>query len=525
MLARRLGDIEESLCLPAEHLVGQPLERLAQHDEAPRRITGPQVQVGQPAAAAPVTPFGGQHHQVQRVPWLDLDPFAAPAAGRVGGVQRLHHHAFMSPGHRVREERLGVRYLAGHQARDLEVRREDFGHQRLPDAGGLIDEVPPVQVQQVEKERRQRDVGSLLARCRLGAGPAGGDLEGPRPPGRVQRDGLTVQDQGLGRTREHGAGDLGQPGSDVIQSPGKHRDLAALPVHLDPDSVDLPLDRGRGHPLEGGRHGRRGGRQHRPQRPSHLKPERPEGREGGRRACVSGGRTCVRGGLCPCVGSLRARVGGCCCCCVSAGLSEAAPIRAGLVSRARPVGGAGCGQGRLRDRGQRTAEQEGPADLSGGHPGGPRHSLDHHAFQRTLVQFASQQPGQERLLGRGRAGEQGAQQPAPLGLGPLTGGGPYRRKHGVGLGQGQRPGGRARAGPAPAAPLSASPPSVRPPPCLQIGPEQATECRVTHPDLPLAKFPGEERDRDRDLTRRRPAQQPGDLADLDPAGGRQRYRV
>jgi hypothetical protein len=59
----------------------------------------------------------------------------------------------------------------------------------------------------------------------------------------------------------------------------------------------------------------------------------------------------------------------------------------------------------------------------------------------------------------------------------------------------------------------------------QIGPEQTTERCVAHPDLSLAKFPGEERDRHRNLTRRRPAQQPGDLVDLDPAAGRQRYRV
>ena len=51
----------------------------------------------------------------------------------------------------------------------------------------------------------------------------------------------------------------------------------------------------------------------------------------------------------------------------------------------------------------------------------------------------------------------------------------------------------------------------------QIAPEQAPERRIAHPDLPLAKFPGEERDRHRNLVRRRPAQQPGDLADLDPA--------
>ncbi len=57
------------------------------------------------------------------------------------------------------------------------------------------------------------------------------------------------------------------------------------------------------------------------------------------------------------------------------------------------------------------------------------------------------------------------------------------------------------------------------------GGQQAAEGRVSHPDLPLAQFAREEGDRDRNLPRRRPAQQPGDLVDLDPAAGRQRYRL
>ena len=93
---------------------------------------------------------------------------------------------------------------------------------------------------------------------------------------------------GLARTARVISGSRGV----IIQGPGKHPDLAALPVHLDPDAVDLPFDRGRGHPLERGRHGRRGSGQHRPQRPSHLKPEGPERREGGLCGRISGGGGC-----------------------------------------------------------------------------------------------------------------------------------------------------------------------------------------------------------------------------------------
>jgi len=147
-----------------------------------------------------------------------------------------------------------------------------------------------------------------------------------------------------------------------------------------------------------------------------------------------------------------------------------------------------------------------PAYLPGVHPGGPRDGLDHHAFQRALVQFSRQQPGQEGLLGRGGPGEQDAQQPAPLSLGSGPDGRADLREHRVRPGQGE---GLAARVPVRAAGRG----------------QQAAERGVAHPDLPLAQFAGEERDRHRDLFRRRPAQQPGDLIDLDPAAGRQRYRL
>jgi len=371
-------------------------------------------------------------------------------------------------------------------------RREDLSHQRVPDDGGLIGEIPPVQVQQVEEERRQRNIRALLPGCGLGAGPAGGDLKGPGPAIGVQRDRLTVQDQGSGWGGEHSAGDLGQPGGDVVEGPGKHPDLRALPVHLDPDPVDLPLDRRRAHPFEGGRHGRGGGSQHRPQGQAYLQPERPEHGKGGRR-----GGVVIRGLVTGCV-----RVAG--------------GVRRGLIV----TGSTGGGQGCLRHGGQRTAEQVRPAHLAGVHPGGPRDGLDHHAFQRALVQFAGEQPGQEGLLGRPRPGEHGPEQPPPLGLGPGTDGSPDGREHGIGLGQGQRAGRRIGAGGAGGGRRGIASEAAR----ARAGvAQQAAQGRVPHPDLPLAQFAREKRDRHRNLIRRRPAQQPRDLVDLDPAAGRQRY--
>ena len=56
----------QRLGLPREQLVGQPLERLADHHERAVAATGAEVQVAQPATAAAVAPLGGEHDEVER---------------------------------------------------------------------------------------------------------------------------------------------------------------------------------------------------------------------------------------------------------------------------------------------------------------------------------------------------------------------------------------------------------------------------------------------------------------------------
>ena len=66
-------ELEQPLCLPLEQLVGQPFEGLAEHDDATvSRVPGPQMEVGEPAAAPPAAPLGRQHNQVQGMRLLDL---------------------------------------------------------------------------------------------------------------------------------------------------------------------------------------------------------------------------------------------------------------------------------------------------------------------------------------------------------------------------------------------------------------------------------------------------------------------
>src|SRR3989454_5676971 len=60
-------ELEQLLGLPREHLVRHPLERLAEHHEpAGVGVAGAQAEIREPAAAAPVAPFGGEYHEVER---------------------------------------------------------------------------------------------------------------------------------------------------------------------------------------------------------------------------------------------------------------------------------------------------------------------------------------------------------------------------------------------------------------------------------------------------------------------------
>ncbi len=361
----------------------------------------------------------------------------------------------MPAGDRVAEEGLHRRDIPGHHARDQQLRRHHGRHQGVPFARWGVDQVPSVQVQQVEEEGRERYFCALTADIDLAADPAGGDLEWLWPPAWAQRDYFPVEHQGVRVEGPHRVGDLGDPGGDVVERSREHADLAASPVDLDPDPVDLPLGRGHGQPFEGrGNAGRRRG-EHRAQRPTDLQANGAQRGRGGR----------------------------------------------GPRARQRD----------LRHPRERPAQQEGPADLLGGHSGRAGHGLDHEAFKGTLVQFTRDQPDQERALTRRGPFEQGRQQPAPVRLGAGPGGRADRREDGVCLGQRD---GRLR---------STSLVAVSPGRALRggrVSSEQVAEGRVAHADLPLAQFAGEKCHRHGDFGGAGPAQQGGDLVGFGPASGR-----
>src|SRR6202023_919565 len=104
---------QKLLRLPFEHRVREALESLAEHDVfAAGRLQGTEMQIRKLAAAASVAPLGGQHHQIEGVRTLDLEPAPPPFAGRVARLRRLRHEPFRTgPGRGLEEA--PRRWLAG----------------------------------------------------------------------------------------------------------------------------------------------------------------------------------------------------------------------------------------------------------------------------------------------------------------------------------------------------------------------------------------------------------------------------
>src|SRR5262249_1697186 len=111
--------LQEFRGLPFQHLIGETLESLAQHDEsAAGRIARAQVEVREPSPAATAAPLCGEHDQVQRVGTLDLEPSDAAPARLVGAGERLRHDPFVSAAQSVVEEALRLLAIRRHDARN-----------------------------------------------------------------------------------------------------------------------------------------------------------------------------------------------------------------------------------------------------------------------------------------------------------------------------------------------------------------------------------------------------------------------
>src|SRR5437660_1180464 len=184
---------EKFLRLPGEHLVRHALERLAEHDKlARRRIARTEVEVREPAPAAAVTPFRGQHHQIERAGGLDLEPRSAAIARFVGRIERFGHHALVSAGERGLDEQLRFGGTAGDEPWNEKSSRQHRAQRREALACRPLGEHGVVEPKSVEEERRKRQLIAQRRHIELAAEAAHRGLERPRRYDGIERARLSV---------------------------------------------------------------------------------------------------------------------------------------------------------------------------------------------------------------------------------------------------------------------------------------------------------------------------------------------
>ena len=191
---RSTASAEQPLGLPGEHLVGEALERLAEHDEPAGRVARAEVQVGQPALAPAVAPLDREHDQVERVPRLDLDPGrAAPAdvVGRLAALTTTPSWPASSAAAKAASASASVSTRSG----ATRMRRRHAPRRAPPTApAGLVEQSVPSRCSR-SKKNGVSEPGAEPGR------PARGLLERPGPPGGVDRQRLAVEHEPPGGQR------------------------------------------------------------------------------------------------------------------------------------------------------------------------------------------------------------------------------------------------------------------------------------------------------------------------------------
>jgi len=238
--------LHEPLGLPAQHLIGHPLEGLPDHhelaDAVDRAIVArTEMDVRQESSAPSAPPLGGEDHQVERVDRLDLSPTRTTSTGFVGSGQILHHHALMPGRDGGLEERLGLGRVGG----DDRWREISLRHRRHQPAAALPEWLVDDRLT-VDHERTEEPGPQLAAACVVGSHPGlGGEvadrvLEGS---GRLvvgDTHHLAVEYQVTTWIRRNSRHDPGQACRHVVEIAGEESDPTAGSVSLDSSPVEQP---------------------------------------------------------------------------------------------------------------------------------------------------------------------------------------------------------------------------------------------------------------------------------------------
>ena len=133
---------------------------------------------------------------------------------------------------RVRGQPAGDRHAGRGRAQRLET---------LPRRS--VDQVAPVEVDEIEEKRRERNLGTKALHVELAAEAPHGLLEGQRPLVGTKRDDFPVQDHLARGQRQDPLHDFGHRHGDVVQEARVDAHVASRFVDLDPRAVDLVFQR------------------------------------------------------------------------------------------------------------------------------------------------------------------------------------------------------------------------------------------------------------------------------------------
>ena len=230
------GQLGEPLGLPGQHLVGHPLERLAQHDEARRRSRAPRWMLESQPWRRP-EPHSTASTTRSRVCTGFTFTQAEPRRPASYGAARFLTTTPSWPRSSTCETNASASSgSASDQPRHQVLLRHQRGQRLEPLGAGGVEQVAAVEVEQVE------EVGREVRRPRsspCGTRSPGTAAAGPGRRGRAPRRRGRSRSPGARARRDH----LGQPVGDVLQRAGGDDDLVATAVHLDPDAVELGVDR------------------------------------------------------------------------------------------------------------------------------------------------------------------------------------------------------------------------------------------------------------------------------------------
>ena len=165
-------------------------------------------------------------------------------------VGRLDHDAFVAQFERGPLHRFGGGHVVDDLTRHVGV-AGDLRQAGPPLFERRVEQVDPVGMEQVEEVRP--DVGLLRHRV----------LERDRCAVFVDAEHFTVEHGGVDRKPSHPFDHVRNPAGDLVEAARPHPDLVAGLVDLDPDAVELPLDRHPPHLADGVGHALAGRRQHR----------------------------------------------------------------------------------------------------------------------------------------------------------------------------------------------------------------------------------------------------------------------